>query len=150
MLTHFLVSGLIHAPLCCHRVYKVQWMHCGGSPTHWTCGRMIIDCAADLSDQIEWIWIERVILPNRRNMWSYLHSSISFRVSCLQEAVHRPPPVQQEQSHSSEGVRGREESQDTLLITGSIQRDEAHTGNIYGDLRRDTTSQIRYLHRGLY
>jgi len=67
----------------------------------------------------------------------YLHSSTSSRVSRLENVVHRPPAVHQVQGHSRDRVAGREEGQHLLFAAASIERDEAHAGNVYGDLRTD-------------
>lgn len=68
---------------------------------------------------------------------SYLYNSISSRVCCLENVIHCPPLVQQVQSHSIEHVGGREEAQDFcfLFIIASIQRNQAHIGDFYADLR---------------
>ena len=75
--------------------------------------------------------------PSCQNICSYLYNSITSRVCCLENVLHCPPPVQQVQSHIREQVSGREEGQDFLVIIVSVQRNQAYSGDIYGDLRTD-------------
>ncbi|TNN67642.1 hypothetical protein EYF80_022106 [Liparis tanakae] len=63
--------------------------------------------------------------------------STSSRVIRLENVVHRPPAVHQVQGHRRDRVAGREEGQHLLCAAASIERDEAHAGNVYGDLRTD-------------
>lgn len=68
---------------------------------------------------------------------SYRQNATSCRVCCLKNVFHCPPSIQQVQSNGAIQVRGREQDQNLVFFILSIERDEAHAGNVYGDLRKE-------------